>query len=1138
MARGRPPRAGEPPAFTTSVDNSIVAVKDVTDEPVPLPFGKAPQTETASDSGTKKTSLVGTTLKTYSQVLKNSSKGMNLSFFPVVDSSVNIEEEDIVKEVEYWKTTLMGTVLGRFASAEDMEKIRSDTWNVNGFPLVFKSWSPTVVDELNVTHVPVWVLFHNLDPCFWSKAGLSKVASAVGNPICADEHTTNKSKLAFARILIDVGYTKDRCNPAGKPKAKAKTVYRPKQPKQSVESQQVVDVPSSSTTTGSPQKTPEKKKSPVKKTAATKLSNRFSALQDGNLIEPVPPPESVSGVASEVDSGGEHTVCEVEDKVQEAHQFLLDNKVECGALIETHVKHTTIKDVSSRFSHYQLVHNNDMHYNGRIWIFWNPVAVALTVLHKSAQHIHCSLLHIASQKHIEVTFVYAFNARLDRRGIWTHLQSISSQVSVPWLCFGDFNVVLNMDERLGSSHVQLADMAEFSQWAKLDRVLASPQWFASRHSTATFLNAGVSDQSPCLVNVDGMASPCRSNFKYLNCWALSPQFRDTVHRGWSSYYYGGHIVSLFQKLKRLKSGLRKLHTSSFTNLTDKVATCKSTLKHCQDKLSCSPLDSTLLREEKVLVQEYLQVKKAEMQVLYQRAKVQHIQLGDLSTEYFYSKISARKVRNNIGSILDEAGRQCTGSHEVAQGFLAYYNSLLGTSTSVLPLPSHLFLHDTVPPKCYSKILANRLKQVLDSIFGPEHAAFVADRDIFDNTMLAHKLVSKYGRAYLTPRCLLKVDIRKAFDSVNWTFLKDYMLYLNFPSVFVDWIMACITSPHYSLLINGEVQGFFPGKCGLRGDLASVKAVADCLDLFSTLSGLAVNLAKTDLYFGGVAADIKTLILATTGFSEGQSIWSAKQTISNSWYWNNVVKMKDLLLGLAGSPSLALQLLERCTSHMRYDTNVVYDLVRIRRAPVTWHSFVHGKGCHPKYSFTGLMVMTDSLPTVAKLITRGLHLVNRCVLCKCCMEDLHHVFFNCPYFRSGKQKACLMASFYFIRKERNSRIFQGTKSSTDSLCIVIKRPLKMPPKKLTAYIQATEMTVDEVARKIEQQDTLLDALKNMGNGGEKPVDATHLSTIIARFNPSTYEGTEEPKLLDNWHREMESLLEVVKCSAELAVEQVA
>ncbi|XP_074290794.1 uncharacterized protein LOC141617491 [Silene latifolia] len=67
---------------------------------------------------------------------------------------------------------------------------------------------------------------------------------------------------------------------------------------------------------------------------------------------------------------------------------------------------------------------------------------------------------------------------------------------------------------------------------------------------------------------------------------------------------------------------------------------------------------------------------------------------------------------------------------------------------------------------------------------------------------------------------------------------------------------------------------------------------------------------------------------------------------------------------------------------------------------------------------------------------------------------------------------------------------------------------------------------------------MEALKNVGKGGEKPVDASQLNTTISRLNPSTYEGTGEPKLLDNWHREIESLLKIVKCLSEMAVEQVA
>ncbi|XP_074288579.1 uncharacterized protein LOC141613734 [Silene latifolia] len=203
--------------------------------------------------------------------------------------------------------------------------------------------------------------------------------------------------------------------------------------------------------------------------------------------------------------------------------------------------------------------------------------------------------------------------------------------------------------------------------------------------------------------------------------------------------------------------------------------------------------------------------------------------------------------------------------------------------------------------------------------------------------------------------------------------------------------------------------------------------------------------------------------------KGECFWDATQTISQSWYWNNVLKMRDLLLRNAGSPDQALLLLQDCISNGRYDTNAMYDVIRTRGTPVDWSSLVFNAGCHPKHSFIGLLVLQNGLPTVDRFISRGLCWVNRCALCEGCSEDLQHLFFACPYSRfvfqdianwvhfpttsvlladvlqcflstrpTSKQKASLMALFYFLWKERNNRIFRGAQSSPVTLCIVIKK----------------------------------------------------------------------------------------------------
>ena len=63
--------------------------------------------------------------------------------------------------------------------------------------------------------------------------------------------------------------------------------------------------------------------------------------------------------------------------------------------------------------------------------------------------------------------------------------------------------------------------------------------------------------------------------------------------------------------------------------------------------------------------------------------------------------------------------------------------------------------------------------------------------------------------------LLKIDLKKAYDSIEWSFVHDMLHALNFPKHFISCIMECITTPKFTLLINGNIKGFFVAKRGLR-----------------------------------------------------------------------------------------------------------------------------------------------------------------------------------------------------------------------------------------------------------------------------------------------------------------------------------
>ena len=85
--------------------------------------------------------------------------------------------------------------------------------------------------------------------------------------------------------------------------------------------------------------------------------------------------------------------------------------------------------------------------------------------------------------------------------------------------------------------------------------------------------------------------------------------------------------------------------------------------------------------------------------------------------------------------------------------------------------------------------------------------FVHGRYIARNIIVIQDLVKHYGRKTPKPSCLLKIDIQKAYDTINWEFLKEMMQALEFPQEFLELIMECVTTSMFSSMLNGNMTGF-------------------------------------------------------------------------------------------------------------------------------------------------------------------------------------------------------------------------------------------------------------------------------------------------------------------------------------------
>ena len=120
-------------------------------------------------------------------------------------------------------------------------------------------------------------------------------------------------------------------------------------------------------------------------------------------------------------------------------------------------------------------------------------------------------------------------------------------------------------------------------------------------------------------------------------------------------------------------------------------------------------------------------------------------------------------------------------------------------------------------KLISKVLANHLKKILPHVISKSQSAFVPGRLITDNILIAfetlHHMYNK--RAGKVGSMALKLDMSKAYDQVEWSFLKQVMVCMGFHERWISLIMECISTVTYSLLINGEPTGHITLTRGLR-----------------------------------------------------------------------------------------------------------------------------------------------------------------------------------------------------------------------------------------------------------------------------------------------------------------------------------
>ncbi|XP_062114236.1 uncharacterized protein LOC133825289 [Humulus lupulus] len=443
----------------------------------------------------------------------------------------------------------MGLIMVRFNDDATRDQVlEPGVLKFDRKPVIIKP-STTDLNTLKlVQSVPLWIHLHDLGLQYWGNKSLSALVSTVGKPIMVDQHTRYRTRIQFARVLVEMDITDSLpriiqfLNEHGQ-LVEQGIDYEWLPVKLEKISQEVPlnnkanDLPTQDKEWLIPKRTVQSKgqgshdydKPGSARQAGRLTGNAFSILQEsGTSLEKglVPIEAKGSGV---------------------------------GALLETKLKDKKINEMMmNKFSS---------------WDFYNSPTI------EGQEEAFC------------VTFVYRLNTIDERKSLWVDLLSLRFPVK-PWLLLGDFNAVFNCEDRSGGIPISIKDLNDSTLWqaqahvealkrsgsfftcsnnqegasriySRIDHAFVNEEWHdIFPNTTAHFAWETISDHCSCVVAATISEKIGFKPFRYFNFWAEHQELKEIVSARWEKPLAVRGLKGIYYKLMRLKHILKKFNKAT------------------------------------------------------------------------------------------------------------------------------------------------------------------------------------------------------------------------------------------------------------------------------------------------------------------------------------------------------------------------------------------------------------------------------------------------------------------------------------------------------------------------------------------------------------------------------------------------
>ncbi|XP_074283267.1 uncharacterized protein LOC141607821 [Silene latifolia] len=698
--------------------------------------------------------------------------------------------------------------LVRFKEVKDREAILAAGYHMFDInPLIVKPWQVDVdLLKEDVKVVPAWVRLHGLPLKFWGKC-LPSIAGLVGKYIKKDVTTDEKMRLGFARtmveltvgqkfpssfkfkneqgqiVVINVEYEWKpsictKCKGMGHEENNCRKMFQKAKPMQKV--WKPIPKPAATDTNGTPGK---KLSTPIKTTQenlATQ-SGKSGPIQE-NLVHQ-------NGRGSSSDQTPQQVV-------------VVDTETKINAGNVSHISHNL-------FDGWCVTTNCHTHKGGRGWLIWQPSSFDILILQYNPQFIH-----------VQYNGPYAlagdFNTIIhpdERMGGQTRQEDMEDFLNCLGLCemtdipaTGAFYTWNNKQD------------AEHRKYNRLDRFLINQEWVERIPDMAAhFHHEGLLYHTPCVASNIKLNNGKARSFKYFNMWSSAPAFLPTVKEELkyklkalnkecfsdieNQTSQTAHLLAevqvqiaasdqnaeLIAKEVNLMNELRNLTKARdcFLQQKSKVqwmeeGDANTAYFHCAIKKRC-------------LRNKVIQIEDKEGQLCTDTETIENAFLA-----YYEDLLGKKSPTEEVkaDAVFSIPKDKAPGPDGYSSGFFRDTWDLIGkdvyaavvdffntgqllqqiNATNITLIPKcdrptsvKQFRHIACCNMIYkviSKLLCNRLAPVLPDLIHDNQGAFIQGRSIIENVLICHDIVHMYARSHVSPRCLFKIDLQKAYDTVE------------------------------------------------------------------------------------------------------------------------------------------------------------------------------------------------------------------------------------------------------------------------------------------------------------------------------------------------------------------------------------